>query len=566
MLCKNWQCTNLPVYDNVRYADTYLVGTADASKTSYTIKDGTKYIGSGAFSACTSLSSIVIPEGVVVMQEQAFYNCTKLKTITLPSTLSSVGKDAFEFVYDRSVNIKDLTAWCRIKWETKTSNPLYGRYNKTSYSKLYLNGEIVENLIIPNDVTSIPDYAFDCCASIKTIEVPSTVTEIGKNAFDCCDNLRTLTLSNSVSNIGSYAFSGCQYLYTINSLNTTPPTCDNSFSGISTSCRVFVLQASVDAYKAADYWKNLDVQPIPTYTTSIYNGTNTPVVMDMMLDEIKSYSMTNNTLMFVNGNISETLPANIVKKNSKDEWVADEIVLTDALPLYIPYDFTAKNISYRKNITYTEKQPLYLPFSLRYEDWQDKIKLLSFHNIHEYDNDEDGWGEELVLEFLTVTASKQVSHPNIPYLMRPKATGTLELSTTNTVVTATPATDGYVDCMSASTYFKISGIYQKKTVNGEYYMNTSGTFSLSTRNITLNPFRFYMKAELRNGSGSMPTAPSYAKVRCMVDGVLDGEVTAITPIDNDVISDNSYYDLSGRRIEKPSNGIYIHKGKKVIIK
>ena len=29
---------------------------------------------------------------------------------------------------------------------------------------------------------------------------------------------------------------------------------------------------------------------------------------------------------------------------------------------------------------------------------------------------------------------------------------------------------------------------------------------------------------------------------------------------------NLYYDLSGRVVEKPSNGIYIHKGKKILVK
>ena len=41
--------------------------------------------------------------------------------------------------------------------------------------------------------------------------------------------------------------------------------------------------------------------------------------------------------------------------------------------------------------------------------------------------------------------------------------------------------------------------------------------------------------------------------------------TAIEPIINEV-EDNIYYDLSGRRVENPTRGIYILNGKKILVK
>ena len=47
-------------------------------------------------------------------------------------------------------------------------------------------------------------------------------------------------------------------------------------------------------------------------------------------------------------------------------------------------------------------------------------------------------------------------------------------------------------------------------------------------------------------------------------------ITEVTPVDGieaeEKIQDNHYYDLSGRRITKPTSGLYIHNGKKVVVK
>ena len=48
---------------------------------------------------------------------------------------------------------------------------------------------------------------------------------------------------------------------------------------------------------------------------------------------------------------------------------------------------------------------------------------------------------------------------------------------------------------------------------------------------------------------------------------LDGNVTGIKAIDNGQLTiDDAVYDLQGRRVSKPTKGLYIVNGKKVIIK
>jgi len=57
-------CTGLPVIDNIRYADTYLVTAVDKTLSTYTIKEGTKWIGNNAFNGCKTLTSVTIPDSI----------------------------------------------------------------------------------------------------------------------------------------------------------------------------------------------------------------------------------------------------------------------------------------------------------------------------------------------------------------------------------------------------------------------------------------------------------------------------------------------------------------------
>ena len=75
-------CESLPVEDNIYYADTYLVGAVDKSLSTYTIKEGTKWIGNEGFDGCSNLTSITIPDSVTTIGASAFSYCTSLKEIT----------------------------------------------------------------------------------------------------------------------------------------------------------------------------------------------------------------------------------------------------------------------------------------------------------------------------------------------------------------------------------------------------------------------------------------------------------------------------------------------------
>ena len=150
------------------------------SLTSIAIPDSVTEIGEDAFYGCTSLTSVTIPDGVTSIGNYAFYICTSLTSITIPDSVTSIGKYAFLDCTRLSVYISDIAAWCRICFDNSYSNPL------NFDGALYLNGERVNNLVIPDGVTEIGSYAFSGCKSLGSITIPDSVTEIGEDAFYDC--------------------------------------------------------------------------------------------------------------------------------------------------------------------------------------------------------------------------------------------------------------------------------------------------------------------------------------------------------------------------------------------
>ena len=85
------------------------------------------------------------------------------------------------------------------------------------------------SITIPNSVTSIGEYAFQFCDSLTSISIPNSVTSIGERAFQSCRSLTSITIPNSVTSIGSSAFSGCRSLTSITIPNSVTSIGEEAF-------------------------------------------------------------------------------------------------------------------------------------------------------------------------------------------------------------------------------------------------------------------------------------------------------------------------------------------------
>lgn len=142
-------------------------------------------LGESCFSGCSELKDVILGDEVTSIGKNAFSNCTKLSTITIGKKVNKFDENAFYNCRNLSrVNISDLEAWCNIATFSKsTNNPL------TYAHHLYLNGEEIIDLVIPETISIIQQYAFTGCNALKSVTIHPNINRIKQYAFDRCDSL-----------------------------------------------------------------------------------------------------------------------------------------------------------------------------------------------------------------------------------------------------------------------------------------------------------------------------------------------------------------------------------------
>ena len=73
----------------------------------------------------------------------------------------------------------------------------------------------IASVSLPQELTSIGEYAFMGCFSLKSITIPDGVVSIGNNAFANCSKLESINMPSSVSQIGDHAFWCCSSLSSV---------------------------------------------------------------------------------------------------------------------------------------------------------------------------------------------------------------------------------------------------------------------------------------------------------------------------------------------------------------
>lgn len=147
--------------------------------------------------------NIIIEPGVTSISEYAFYTYENIKTLTVPESINAIGYCAFAGCANlESVYISNLTAWCNTYFGYEYANPL------RNSADLYLNGELVTKLVIPDDVSRVANYAFYGCESLVYVTIPEGVTTIGNSAF-CHSAIKAVSLPESITYIGQTSFNSC---------------------------------------------------------------------------------------------------------------------------------------------------------------------------------------------------------------------------------------------------------------------------------------------------------------------------------------------------------------------
>ena len=156
---------------------------------SITISDSIVNIGEYAFNGCSSLTTIDIPNSVTSIGEYAFSGCEGLTTITIPNSVISIGNSAFKNCNGLTkAEYASVESLFGINFGSNTANPLYYAHN------LYINGEEITELVIPNSVTSINEKTLSSYSGLTSLTIPNSVTAISSGALYGCSSLESITL------------------------------------------------------------------------------------------------------------------------------------------------------------------------------------------------------------------------------------------------------------------------------------------------------------------------------------------------------------------------------------
>lgn len=179
--------------------------TVEAERPSVAIMSANKYVG-GTYKIPSAISYEGKDYEVMMIEKNAFDDRNLITSLEIPPTITSIKEHAFaKCVNLKKVEITDLEAWLRIKFEIN-SNPLeYAHY-------LFVKGKELKSLTVPHSIREINDYAFVGCWSLNVINVTTNVRTIGSWAFSQCKNMNYATISSGVNTIGNSAFSYCEKL------------------------------------------------------------------------------------------------------------------------------------------------------------------------------------------------------------------------------------------------------------------------------------------------------------------------------------------------------------------
>ncbi len=167
---------------------------------SYSIPNGVSWIGDGAFSRCTGLTSVSIHNSVSDIGEYAFSGCTSLTSVSIPNSYIS------------------------------------------DYAFQYCTG--LTSVSIGTGVSNIGDYAFSKCTGLTSVSIGSNVAWIRKNAFEFCTGLTSVSIPNSVESIGYQVFLGCSGLTSAVFLDNAPSMGEEVFYGTASGFTVYYQSGS----------------------------------------------------------------------------------------------------------------------------------------------------------------------------------------------------------------------------------------------------------------------------------------------------------------------------------
>lgn len=521
------------------------------------------------FSGNTNITGITFKDGsqITWIGDHAFKECSKLKTINnVPAGLTDINEWCFESTALESVDLSNTNV-------TIMKDGVF--YNNKSLTSIQL----------PNKLENFWDNAFNGCTSLNNIVMPSTVVGIYNNVFDGCTSLSNVKFNDRYTTLGHHVFKNCP-LAAVTFPNTLNSIGEYAFESTKLET-VDLSNTQITSLPNGSFYncQHLNDVKLPIALTDIgerafYQSTITSITFPSSLQKIDAWAFQHTQLTNVviptktghigDGAFSDNANLKTVVVNGLECYLAvyafancpnltDVYITSDKEPNAERYGYPFQN-----NPT-VHVVPNYL----------ETFKGLNTCNTTNFDSD---FSIKLKKEWTTLTSAYNLDFSDVDGL----TAYTAKYNKANDAVALTPvkrvkahtglilkgeagntytlpilasneegldeATDNQlVDCVDA--------LWSKGRDN-DYFLS-DGKFVKSTNNGWALPGKSYLYINGGRGNGGNSPLRVY----------VDNTATAIDGITNNpVVKDEAYYNLQGVKVQRPQHGVFIHNGKKVVLK
>ena len=178
------------------------------------LPDGVESIGKGTFAGCSSLTKFRIPKGLKKMGTGAFLNCSSLKAFTGSPDSGTASEDTPVLDADGAVYTADGTVLLAYPGAAAESFTVKEGTKTIAYGAF--EGASLNEVILPESLTEIGNYAFYNCAALKAPVFHEGLKKIGMHAFSADDysvpnesipaEAEVIRIPASVETIAAHAF------------------------------------------------------------------------------------------------------------------------------------------------------------------------------------------------------------------------------------------------------------------------------------------------------------------------------------------------------------------------
>ncbi len=573
----------MPVDGIVTIANTINIDGTDCTVTGILgSEDYTAYNNNGktgddraAFFNCKTIKGLRFADGsgVTWIGDHAFKSCSNLKTIeNIPSTLNDIEKWCFEGTALESVDL------------SKTNVTIM------KDGVFFINTSLT-SIKLPKGLENFWDNAFNGCTSLNNIEMPSTVKGIYNNVFLGCTSLTNVTLNEGCTTLGHHVFKNCP-LATVTFPKTLNSIGENAFESTNLKT-VDLLNTQIKSLPNGCFYdcKQLSDVKFPINLTYIgknafYQSPIASITFPPFLQTIDEWAFQYAKLANVvipttcntigQGAFSDNANLKTVVINGRECYLAnkafgncpnltDVYITSNSQPTAERYGFpfdnnpkvhvmkdyvdvfsglrTNENLNPCNTVNFDSNLSLTLgkewtTFTSAYNlDFSSVEGLTAYTAKYNKENDA-----------VALTSVKKVAaHTGLILKGEAVKTYTLPILASDEAGLEEVPDNQLVGCVDA--------LWSTGRDN-DYFLH-DGKFVKSTNNGWVLPGKSYLY--INGGRANKSESP----LRVYVDNT----ATAINGITtNPVVKDEAYYNLQGVKVQRPQHGVFIHNGKKVVLK